>query len=127
MGAFGDDLKRYLNNEPVTARPDSRSYRIGKFVQRHRLGVGAASVTLLALIAGVIGTTWQAIEARRERDAALFQAERALAKGSLVGLMLGAMGQADRPLTQREILDRSLALVEKQFMHDPRIAVDTPA
>ena len=40
-----------------------------KFVQRHRLGVGAASATLLALIAGVIGTTWQAIEARRERDA----------------------------------------------------------
>jgi eukaryotic-like serine/threonine-protein kinase len=124
VGAFGDDLRRYLNKEPVTARPDSRSYRIGKFVQRHRLGVGAASATLLALIAGVIGTTWQAIEARRERDAALFQAERALAKGSLVGLMLGAIGQADRPLAQREILDRSLALVEKQFMHDPRIAVD---
>ena len=93
-------------------------------MQRHRLGVGAASATLLALIAGVIGTSWQAIEARRERDAAIFQAERALAKGSLVGLMLGAMGQADRPLTQREILERSLALVEKQFMHDPRIAVD---
>ena len=124
VGAFADDLERYLNNEPVTARPDSRSYRVGKFVQRHRLGVGAASATLLALIAGVIGTTWQAIEARRERDAAIFQAERALAKGSLVGLMLGAMGQADRPLTQREILDRSLELVEKQFMHDPRIAVD---
>jgi serine/threonine-protein kinase len=124
VAAFADDLNRYLNDEPVTARPDSRSYRAAKFVQRHRLGVGAASATLLALIAGVIGTTWQAIEARRERDAAVFQAERALAKGNLVGLMLGAMGQADRPLTQREILERSLELVEKQFLHDPRIAVD---
>ena len=124
VAAFADDLNHYLNNEPVSARPDSRSYRIAKFVQRHRLGVGAASATLLALIAGVIGTTWQAIEARRERDAAIFQAERALAKGNLVSLMLGALGDADRPLTQREILERSVALIEKQFMHDPRIAVD---
>jgi len=95
-----------------------------KFVQRHRLGVGAASATLLALIAGVIGTTWQAIEARRERDAALFQAERAFAKGNLVNLVLGAIGDADHPLTQREILERSVALIEKQFTRDPRIAVD---
>ena len=124
VGAFADDLERYLNDEPVTARPDSRSYRMRKFVQRHRLGVGAASATLLALIAGVIGTTWQAIEARRERDAAIFQAERALAKGNLVSLMLGAIGSADRPLTQREILERSVTLIEKQFTHDPRIAVD---
>ena len=124
VGAFADDLERYLNDEPVTARPDSRSYRMRKFVQRHRLGVGAASATLLALIAGVIGTTWQAIEARRERDAALFQAERAFAKGNLVNLMLGAIGSADRPLTQREILERSVALIEKNFTGDPRIAVD---
>ena len=117
MGAFADDLERYLNDEPVTARPDSRSYRMRKFVQRHRLGVGAASATLLALIAGVIGTTWQAIEARRERDAALFQAERAFAKGNLVNLMLGAIGDTDRPLTQREILERSVAL-DRETVHE---------
>ena len=93
-------------------------------MQRYRLAVGAASVTLLALLAGVIGTTWQAIEARRERDEARFQAERALAKSNLVNLMLTAMGDAGQPLTQREILDRSVVLVEKQFTRDPRIAVD---
>ncbi len=86
--------------------------------------MGAASATLLALIAGVIGTTWQAFEARRERDAALFQAERAMAKGNFVNLLLGAIGDGDRPLTQREILDRSVDLVEKQFGTRPRIAID---
>ena len=40
--------------------------------------------------------------------------------------MLGAIGDADRPLTQREILERSVALIEKQFTRDPRIAVDLP-
>ncbi len=124
VAAFADDLRRYLNDEPVLARPDSRAYRIGKFVRRHRLGVGAASATLLALIAGVIGTTWQAFEARRERDAALFQAERALAKSNFVDLLLGALGDADRPLTQREILGRGVDLVEKQYGSRPRIAID---
>ena len=115
VAAFADDLRRYLNHEPVSASPDSRAYRIGKFVRRHRLGVGATSATLLALIAGVIGTTWQAFEARRERDAALFQAERALAKSNFVDLLLGALGDADRPSTQREILGRGVDLVEKQY------------
>jgi serine/threonine protein kinase/tetratricopeptide (TPR) repeat protein len=124
VATFADDLHRYLNHEPVSARPDSRAYRIGKFVRRHRLGVGAASATLLALIVGVIGTTWQAFEARRERDAALFQAERAVAKGNFVNLLLGAIGGGDRPLTQREILGRSVDLVEKQFGTRPRIAID---
>ena len=122
--ALADDLRRYLDHKPVGARADSLAYRASKFVRRYRVAVGAASMTLLALIAGVIGTTWQAIEARRERDAAIFQAERALAKGNLVNLMLGAIGDADRPLTQREILERSVTLIEKQFTHDPRIAID---
>ena len=124
VAALADDLRRYLDHKPVGARADSLAYRASKFVRRYRVAVGAASITLLALLAGVIGTTWQAIEARRERDAAVFQAERAFAKGNLVNLMLGAMGDANHPLTQREILERSVTLIEKQFTRDPRIAVD---
>jgi serine/threonine-protein kinase len=124
VAAFADDLRRYLANEPVAARPDSLRYRAAKFVRRNRLAVGAASITLFALLGGVLGIAWQAIEARRERDAALFQAERALAKGNLFTLLLGSLGDADRPLTQREILDRTVVLIDKQFGRDPRIAVD---
>ena len=122
--AFADDLRRYLGHEPVLARADSLGYRAAKFVRRHRLAVGAAAATFFILIAGVVGTTWQAIEARSERDDALFQAERALAKGNLFNLVLGALGTADRTLTQRELLARSVQLVGKQFGKDPRIAVD---
>jgi eukaryotic-like serine/threonine-protein kinase len=68
--ALADDLRRYLEHEPVSARADSLAYRASKFVQRYRLAVGAASATLLALLAGVIGTTWQAVEAQRQRDLA---------------------------------------------------------
>jgi len=124
VDAFAADLLRYLKHEPVGARSDSLAYRAGKFVRRHRFGVAAGAAVLAVLIAGVAGTAWQAREARRERDAALFQAERALAKGNLANLIIGSLGDADRPLTQRELLERSVQLIEKQFARDPRIAID---
>ena len=60
------DLQRYTAGLPVLARPDSRLYRAGKFVRRHRVGVGAACGLLLALVAGLAGTAWQARVASRE-------------------------------------------------------------
>ncbi|MCU0952410.1 MAG: serine/threonine protein kinase, partial [Burkholderiaceae bacterium] len=76
--ALADDLRRHLDDQPVSARPDSLGYRTAKFLRRYRLAVGAASATLLALVAGVIGTSWQAWEAQRQRD--LARAERAVAE-----------------------------------------------
>jgi serine/threonine protein kinase/tetratricopeptide (TPR) repeat protein len=79
------DIQRYLADEPVEARPASAGYRFRKFVRRNRGRVAAAAVMLLALVGGVIGTTWQAVrakqaeaEARAVRDAA--EAARALAE-----------------------------------------------
>ncbi len=122
--ALAEDLRRALDHEPVSARPDAWGYRAGKFVRRHWVGVSASALVALSLVAGAAATAWQAREARRERDAALFQAERALAKGNLFDLLLGALGSADKPLTQREILERGVQLVEKQFAQQPRLAVD---
>ena len=50
VAALAEDLRRYLDHEPVSARADSLAYRASKFVRRYRLAVGAASVTLLALL-----------------------------------------------------------------------------
>jgi len=56
--ALARDIQRYLDDEVVEARPPSTGYRIGKFVRRHRAQVIAASLVLLALLAGIAGTTW---------------------------------------------------------------------
>jgi len=77
VDAFAEDLRRYLHHEPVSARADSLAYRAAKFVRRHRVAVGAAALVALALIAGVTGTIWQALEAARQRDRALLQLQRA--------------------------------------------------
>ena len=42
-GAFADDVRRHLSGDGVTARGDSRRYRLRKFVVRHRLQLGAAA------------------------------------------------------------------------------------
>jgi serine/threonine protein kinase/Tfp pilus assembly protein PilF len=67
---FAEDIERFLNHEPVQAGPPNASYRFLKFVQRHRGEVLAASLVLLALVAGVVGTTWGWLEAKaQEREA----------------------------------------------------------
>jgi serine/threonine protein kinase len=48
---LSEDIRRYLANEPVTARPDTLLYRTGKFVRRNRIGVGASVLGVVALIA----------------------------------------------------------------------------
>ncbi len=64
------DLQRYLADEVVEARPPSRGYRLRKFVRRHKGQVIAASLVIMALVAGVIGTTLGMFEARRQKRSA---------------------------------------------------------
>jgi serine/threonine protein kinase/tetratricopeptide (TPR) repeat protein len=64
------DLKRYLNNEPVVARPPSSAYRLRKFVRRHKRAVAAVSAVALAL---VLGLSFATVAFLREREARLNQ------------------------------------------------------
>lgn len=57
---FTEDLRNYLDGMPVRARGDSLRYRATKFMSRHRYAVTAASLGALALVAGIVTTTWQA-------------------------------------------------------------------
>lgn len=77
VAALAEDVERCLRHEPVFARRNATGYVIGKFVQRHRVGVAFAGVLAAALIVGVVGLLWgtQVLDAararaERERDAA---------------------------------------------------------
>jgi serine/threonine protein kinase/tetratricopeptide (TPR) repeat protein len=65
--AFAADIGRHLAHEPVLARPDSRRYRLGRFVARNRLAVGASAGMALTLIGGAGLATWQAQRAIAEQ------------------------------------------------------------
>ena len=64
---LAEDLRRYLRGFPVAARPDTTSYRVRKFAQRHKSAAVAAGLFVAALIAGIITTSWQAHRADVER------------------------------------------------------------
>src|SRR5215218_1387336 len=55
---FAADVQRYLADEPVQACPPSGWYRLRKFVRRNKGPVLAVSLVVLAMLAGLIGTTW---------------------------------------------------------------------
>ena len=59
------DIQRYLDDEVVEARPPSAGYRIGKFVRRHKGQVIGAGLVMLALLAGIAGTTWGLVREAR--------------------------------------------------------------
>lgn len=68
---FAEDVQRHLQGLPVRARKDTFSYRAQKFARRHRMGLSAATITVLALVGGLIGVSWQAQIARSQRDLAV--------------------------------------------------------
>jgi WD40 repeat protein/serine/threonine protein kinase len=57
------DLKRHLNNEPVTARPPSTAYRFQKAWRRNKLAFTAATSVAAALLLGSFLSAWQALRA----------------------------------------------------------------
>jgi eukaryotic-like serine/threonine-protein kinase len=117
--AFNDDLRRFLEHQPVQARPDSVLYRARRFVRRNRAGVAATVLTMLALatITGV--AVKQARTAERERDRAVFQSERAEATRQFQTMLLSQIGTT--PLTLRQLLDKGVQMFESAQTADPRI------
>ncbi|MBL0157232.1 MAG: serine/threonine protein kinase [Bryobacterales bacterium] len=67
------DIDHYLRGEPLEARPDTWSYRLGKFVRRRRQAVAAGVAALVAVAALVVFFT---IRLTTERNAALAEAAR---------------------------------------------------
>ena len=54
---LGEDLRHYLNNEPISAQPPSLSYQVQMFAKKNRTVFRAGAVVILTLVIGVLGTT----------------------------------------------------------------------
>lgn len=69
--AFAEDIRRYLANEPIVARPESAIYQISRFARRHRILVAGVCATILAVAVGFFSTVRQ----KRMTEDALFAVE----------------------------------------------------
>ena len=117
------DIRRHLADEPVSAAAPSALYRLSKFARRHRVGVTAAGVVLVALVAGGIAAAigfQRAISAER---AARREAESAKQVSEfLVGLFhASSPGEQGASLTARGLLDRGLERIETAPPVDPLV------
>jgi len=122
--ALVSDLDRFRKNRPVEARPPSVTYRAGKFVRRHRIGVSAASMVLVAIITGVSVGGIGLIRARAAEKEA--RQETAVAM-EVIGF-LEKLFQVSEPgeaaansLTAREILDRGVEDVQGTLHENPEV------
>ncbi|XZE53800.1 protein kinase domain-containing protein [Planctomycetaceae bacterium SH139] len=75
--SLGDDIRRYLNHEPIEARPPSWFYKSSKFVRKHRGVVTMLAAVFLSMFVGTSVATWFAIVADAARKAAVKAAEAA--------------------------------------------------
>ena len=123
-GALAMDIMRYLDDEPVLARPPSPTYRLGKFVRRNRAGVVAATVALVAILAGGTAATAGLIHALAERE----RAEQAAATAQQAAAFLADLFEASDPaaaggttLTARDLLDRGAARIPTEFAEQPAV------
>ncbi len=67
---LSDDITKYLQGLPVSARPNTFFYRASKFYRRNQVASMVGILLALSLIFGIIATTWQAFVARQQRDRA---------------------------------------------------------
>jgi eukaryotic-like serine/threonine-protein kinase len=70
IGAFADDVERWLARRPVVAQPDSFRYRLRKFLGRNRLALGGVAAILVTFLAGAGAAIWQARVALAEKERA---------------------------------------------------------
>ncbi len=143
---FAMDVQRYLADEPVLAGPPSVAYRVRKFAKRNRGAVLAASLMLVVLVGGIVGTTLGLIDARQGRAAAERSELKALAAAAAEEKAKVAAEESDaesravldfvertifaamrsdnygglgRQVTLRRAIEEALPFVENSFKNQP--------
>ncbi|HPT56452.1 MAG TPA: tetratricopeptide repeat protein [Casimicrobium sp.] len=118
--AFAEDLRRYLNFEPIAAKPDSGWYRVGKFVRRNRVAVSVGALAAAATVVGVAGVLWQASVAREHA-----------ARAERVKDFIAAIFRDARPregsggvVRASDLLASASQRIESELGHDPAVAAE---
>ncbi len=74
---LGDDIQRYLIDEPIVARPPDRLYQLRKFALRHKAVVAGTAAVFAVLSVGLVFSAREALRAQRAERAALLDRDRA--------------------------------------------------
>ncbi len=110
------DLRRYLRDEPIVARPPSKLYHLGKFAKRNKGLAAGLATAFVALIVGLLGTTWGMLEASGQRDQAIAASQEAKAVNEFLQKMLASADPRRAKKSDvlvRDILDDAAREIER--------------
>lgn len=112
-GALAEDLDHWLRGEPIEARPVTERERLVKWIKRRPVLTSWIGATAVALILGLLGTTWQWQSAESARVAESEQREQAEERSKLVML------QRAQGFIEQGDLSRGLAELAYVLRLDP--------
>jgi len=133
VAQFSEDLGRYLDGRPVRARPDSLRYRAGKFIARNRVATAAALVVALSVVSALIISLYETGVARRQRDVAQQERNKAQEISRFLQRMLSFSNQSftsvspvaqRRDVTVNEMLGQIAPQVERELAHQPDVRAE---
>ncbi len=122
--ALADDVRRYLNDEPIVARPASFMYQLRKFALRNKGLVVGLSVAALALVGA---TATSIVSALSEAEARATAEQKNIALEA-VNKFMGGIFQAATPdqalgreVTVLEALDEASKRIDEAFYDTPLV------
>ncbi|MBU3729580.1 MAG: serine/threonine protein kinase, partial [Phycisphaerales bacterium] len=126
--ALGDDLARWMRDEPVTAGPPNARLRLRKFIRRNRLGVAVGATAAAGLLVALGGTALGLVQANRN----LALAQTQLARFERLSDFNDSLLSAVEPSTARGMdtrllrlmVDSASAQIDRRFADDPLVARD---
>ena len=125
---MAEDVRRYLDQRPVIARPDTWSYRTAKFLRRHTASVTAAAAVVVVLAAVVVYYTQRLAGERDRAQDAERRAVRETETSKRVSDFLVELFRVSDPdkargetITAREILDRGAERIDQELDDEPEV------
>ncbi len=139
-GELAADIRRYLDDEPIEARPASAIYQFRKFTKRNKALVGGVVAAFVMLALGVSGTSFGLMQALQQKTLAqelLFEADKARTiahseanKSSAIIELLREVIIAASPgelrgkdITVRELLDTMSASLGERYKDSPEVKI----
>ncbi|MFO0908012.1 MAG: serine/threonine-protein kinase [Isosphaeraceae bacterium] len=127
------DLRHWLNDEPIAARPVGPATRVVLWCRRRPVVAGLIGALAASILLGVAGITWNWLEVRRQRDL-LDQANQKVTRerdiaSAINGFVLDdllaqaspTLNERQKKLTVEEALDRAAEAVGDRFKNAPAI------
>ncbi len=117
VDALAADLRRYLDGQPVQARPDTLGYRLGKLAARHPVGFPLGAVAIVGLI------TLSLVATNQARVAELEAAKANETRDFVTSLFefAGPDKSLGEQLTARQLLDLGAIRIDQQLAGQPEL------